>query len=309
MRELVITSGKGGTGKTSLTAALAHLADNKVLCDADVDAADLHLILNPVIQKRTAFQGGNIAKINLDQCSQCFICKQLCRFDAIDSQLRINLIECEGCGVCVKFCPEQAIDFSVRICGEWYVSESDTGPMVHARLGIAEESSGRLVALVRQEAKKIAEANRLNLIITDGPPGVGCPAISSITGANALLIVTEPTVSGLHDLKRLYKLALNFRLPCKICINKYDINLEQTELIEQFAKLNDIEIIAKIPFDSIFIEAMLQKKSIFEFKPDSPICNIIINIWDKIIRMPEMNVFNPIPAIHNNNINKGDYLL
>jgi len=296
MREMVITSGKGGTGKTSFTASFAYLAENKVLCDADVDAADLHLILNPVIQKRMDFKGGNYARINQDQCTQCFICKQLCRFDAIDSQFRVNPVDCEGCGVCVKFCPEQAIEFPVRTCGEWYISESDVGPMVHARLGIAEENSGRLVALVRQEAKKLAEAKGLDLLITDGPPGVGCPVISSITGANILLIVTEPTVSGLHDLQRLVQLASTFRLPCKICINKFDINLEQTEKIEQYAAQNDIETLGKIPFDSIFVEAMLQKQSIFEFNPDSQICGIMKDIWDKILRMPEMNVIGSLPA-------------
>ena len=177
MRELVILSGKGGTGKTSLTAAFASLAENMVFCDADVDAADLHLILEPDFAVSSDFKGGHEAVINPDICTLCGRCIELCRFDAVKPNFEIDPIECEGCGVCVDLCPEQAIDFPEVVCGQWYISETRLGPMVHARLGIAQENSGKLVALVRQEARKIAKNKNLDLILTDGPPGIGCPVI------------------------------------------------------------------------------------------------------------------------------------
>jgi MinD superfamily P-loop ATPase len=194
MKELVIISGKGGTGKTSLVAAFASLAEKKVLCDADVDAADLHLIMNPKVIRQTDFQSGNTAVINNDRCTGCGLCRELCRRNAISEDYKVNPIDCEGCGVCVYFCPENAIDFPENTCGEWFVSDTRFGPLVHARLGIAEENSGKLVTLVRREAGKLAEQKGLDLILTDGPPGVGCPVIASIGGADAVLIVTEPTV-------------------------------------------------------------------------------------------------------------------
>ncbi|MBT8368300.1 MAG: ATP-binding protein, partial [Deltaproteobacteria bacterium] len=199
MKELIVISGKGGTGKTSLMAAFSSLAENKVLCDTDVDAADLHLIMDPDVIRHTDFQSGNTAVIRKDHCSECDLCREMCRFNAISADYIVNPIDCEGCGVCVHFCPEKAIDFPENTCGEWFVSDTRFGPMVHARLGIAEENSGKLVTLVRQEARKIAEEKNLDLILTDGPPGVGCPVIASIGGASAVLIVTEPTVSGKHD--------------------------------------------------------------------------------------------------------------
>jgi MinD superfamily P-loop ATPase len=207
MKELVIISGKGGTGKTSLMAAFASLAENKVLCDADVDAADLHLITNPQVLRRNDFQSGNTAFINKDLCTECGLCREMCRWDAIDAAFDVKSIDCEGCGVCVHFCPEAAIEFPENTCGEWFVSDTRCGPMVHARLGIAEENSGKLVTLVRQEARKLAEDRNIDLILTDGPPGVGCPVIASIGGASAVLIVTEPTVSGKHDMERVAQLA------------------------------------------------------------------------------------------------------
>ena len=202
MKELVIISGKGGTGKTSIVAAFASLAANKVLSDADVDAADLHLIMNPRATERHDFQAGHSAVINLDKCTACGLCRDLCRYDAISEDYTVTRMDCEGCGVCVYFCPEKAIDFPLKTCGEWYRSETRFGPMVHARLGIAEENSGKLVTLVRQEARKLAEARKLDLILTDGPPGIGCPVIASLGGTTAALIVTEPTVAGRHDCRR-----------------------------------------------------------------------------------------------------------
>ena len=282
MKELVVLSGKGGTGKTSLMAALASMGQNSVLCDADVDAADLHLLLAPDVQQKTDFMGGGIAKIDADKCTQCGHCIELCRFDAISDDFSIDEISCEGCGVCVDLCPEQAIDFPIQKCGEWYVSDTRFGVMVHARLGIAEENSGKLVTLVRQEAKKLAEDRGLKLILTDGPPGVGCPVIASVGGATALLVVTEPTVSGLHDLQRVLELATHFKVPCLVCINKFDLNLDQTAAIEALALKRDIPVVGKIPFDPQFTAAMVQGKTIFEYAPEGELGGTLRTLWGTI---------------------------
>ncbi len=289
MRELVIISGKGGTGKTSLTAAFASLAENAVLCDADVDAADLHLIIPSRIQQRHDFQGGNQATINIGLCSGCGTCINLCRFDAITPDLYVDPMECEGCGVCVDFCPERVIDLHQKTCGEWYVSDTDYGPMVHARLGIAEENSGRLVSLVRQEAKRVLEENRRELLLTDGPPGIGCPVIASIGGATAVLIITEPTLSGAHDLKRVMELARHFSVPAMLCVNKYDINPEQTLALEDFAMENGVTVLERIPFDPMVTRAMVEGKTIFEYDAASPVSKTVRRIWEQIMTAPEMN--------------------
>ncbi len=286
MRELVILSGKGGTGKTSITSAFASLATNKVLCDADVDAADLHLILNPDFGQSHDFRGGNEAVIDQDRCVQCGRCIEVCRFDAVQENFVIDPIECEGCGVCVDLCPEQAIDFPEVVSGQWYISDTRFGPMVHARLGIAQENSGKLVSLVRQEAKKLAESKGLDLILTDGPPGIGCPVIASIGQATALLIIAEPTVSGLHDMDRVAELAAHFNIPAMVCINKYDLNPEQTEKIKESARRNNIEIVGQVPFDPDFTRAMVQEQTIFEYNPDSQLCVQIKGIWDTILSLP-----------------------
>jgi len=283
MKELVVVSGKGGTGKTSLTAAFAFLAENKILCDADVDAADLHLLMNPDIQMKTDFIGGGIALINREKCIECGMCRDLCRFDAISENFVVNHIDCEGCGVCVDFCPEKAIEFPSQICGEWYISETRFGPMVHARLGIAEENSGKLVTLIRREARKLAEKKQLELMITDGPPGIGCPVIASIGGASALLIVTEPTVSGLHDMDRVAQLAAHFKVPAMVCVNKYDLNPGQTDAIEKLAKKQKMVVLGRIPFDPIFTESMIQGKTIFEYNEDSETSKTVKEIWHNLL--------------------------
>lgn len=282
MKELVIISGKGGTGKTSLVAAFASLAENKVLCDADVDAADLHLITAPRVQASRDFQSGHTAIINKDKCTDCGLCQDLCRWEAINADFKIDGITCEGCGVCVYFCPEKAIDFPLNTCGEWFISETRFGPMVHARLGIAEENSGKLVVLVRQEAQKLAEKEGLGLILTDGPPGIGCPVIASIGGASAVLIVAEPTVSGQHDMERVVQLAAHFNVPAMICVNKYDLNLELTANIENYAKAKHLIHVGQIPFDPIFIRAMIQSQTLFEFDKNSSGCRAVLNIWKNI---------------------------
>jgi MinD superfamily P-loop ATPase len=282
MKELVIISGKGGTGKTSLMAAFASLAKTKVLCDADVDAADLHLITNPRIIRRNDFQAGNTAVINNDLCTECGLCREMCRWDAIGDSYEVNSIGCEGCGVCVHFCPETAIEFPENTCGEWFVSDTRCGPMVHARLGIAEENSGKLVTLVRQEARKLANDRSIGLILTDGPPGVGCPVIASIGGASAVLIVTEPTVSGKHDMKRVVQLAAHFNIPALVCVNKFDLNLELTREIETYAEEKGIVCLGRIPFDQIFIKAMIQAQTILEYNTDSKAGQATKEIWQRL---------------------------
>jgi MinD superfamily P-loop ATPase len=282
IKELIVISGKGGTGKTSLMAAFSSLAENKVLCDADVDAADLHLILEPAVVRRADFQSGNSALINNDLCTECGLCREMCRFNAISADYIVNHIDCEGCGVCVHFCPEKAIDFPENTCGEWFVSDTRFGPMVHARLGIAEENSGKLVTLVRQEARKIAEAKRLDLILTDGPPGVGCPVIASIGGASAVLIVTEPTVSGKHDMERVIQLAGHFKVPAMICVNKFDLNLELNREIENYAKEKGLSCLGHIPFDPVFTKAMIQGQTVFEYDGQTTVSKAIRDTWQQL---------------------------
>lgn len=282
MKEIIVISGKGGTGKTSIVSAFATLAQNKVLCDADVDASDLHLIMTPNPVAENEFRSGYTASIKPEECSQCGTCRDLCRFGAISDDFVIDPVACEGCGVCYDLCPEDAIEFSLNTSGEWYISETRFGPMVHARLGIAEENSGKLVTLVRQNAKKIAEEQKLNWIITDGPPGVSCPVIASISGADMVFIITEPTVSGIHDMKRVIELCEFFKVPVMICINKFDLNPEKTIEIEQFAAEKQIPCIGKIPFDPIFVKSMVNKQTIVEYDAKGPATRMIEEIWRHI---------------------------
>ena len=289
IREIVIVSGKGGTGKTSLTAAFAALAKNSILCDADVDAADLHLLMQPEVKEQTDFMGGSKAVIDPDLCTGCGTCRTLCRFDAISDRYEVDPIRCEGCGVCVDFCPEQAIGFPVQRCGEWFVSATRFGPMVHARLGIAEENSGRLVSLVRTKTRQLAEARGLELILTDGPPGIGCPVIAAIGGATALVIVVEPTVSGIHDMERVVDLAAHFRVPGMVIVNKFDLNVGMTEAIEQLAEKRNILVLGRVPFDPVFTRSMVQGQTLFEYGEESPTRRVVRDIWAKIVSSPSMN--------------------
>ncbi|MCP3890310.1 MAG: (4Fe-4S)-binding protein [Desulfobulbaceae bacterium] len=289
MRELVIVSGKGGTGKTSIAGAFASLAENCLLCDADVDAADLHLLTAPEVQQSSAFMGGSLANIRTEDCSECGRCRELCKFDAISEDFVIDQLGCEGCGVCVDLCPEEAIDFPIQQCGEWYISDTRLGPMVHARLGIAEENSGKLVSLVRQEAMKLAEQKGCGLILTDGPPGIGCPVIASIGGATALVIIVEPTVSGLHDMQRVAELAVHFKVPGMVCINKFDLNEEMSLKIEAYARERNMQIVGRIPFDPIFVKAMIEAKNIMEHSPESQAAEAIQGIWKNIMNSQSMN--------------------
>jgi MinD superfamily P-loop ATPase len=267
MKELVIISGKGGTGKTSVTASFAALAKNAVLADCDVDAADLHLILNPQIRERHDFYSGHEAVIREADCIACGLCQTLCRFDAIQEsggKFRIDSASCEGCGVCVEFCPAKAIDFPDRLCGEWFVSKTRFGTLIHARLGIGAENSGKLVSTVRGQAKQFAQAIQANWILVDGPPGTGCPVIASITGADAVLAVTEPTLSGKHDLLRVLELARHFKIPSFICVNKWDINPEMTGQIEAAATQAGAAVSGRIPYDKSITTAQINGKSVVE---------------------------------------------
>jgi MinD superfamily P-loop ATPase len=288
MQELIVISGKGGTGKTSLVAAFASLAENKVLCDADVDAADLHLVLAPDIRQREPFTSGHTAAIEKKCCTECGLCRELCRWDAIGGDFVVDAVACEGCGVCVHFCPEKAIDFPENTCGEWFVSETRFGPMVHARLGIAEENSGKLVALVRQEARKLAEARGSTLILTDGPPGVGCPVIASMGGASGVLIVAEPSVSGVHDMERVAQLAAHFNVPAMVCVNKFDINTEKSRQIEEFAGRRGLAFLGRVPFDPAFTHAMVQGRTIFEYDGHSDAKPAVVGIWNNLIGSLQM---------------------
>ncbi len=275
MTELVIVSGKGGTGKTSLVGSLAALSRDKVLVDCDVDAADLHLILRNKIQKTSEFTGGKQAFIVEADCTNCGLCPEYCRFDAIKHEelttgaekerYWIDKHACDGCGVCVRHCPEQAIVFKEVISGEWYLSDTPYGPLVHARLGFAQANSGKLVSLLRQQARLLADKRGLDLIIVDGPPGIGCPVIASITGAGYILIVTEPSMSAMHDMERLLQLTKHFRIPTGICINKSDINPVLTSQIEEFAKNEKVRILGRIPYDPSVTAAQLEGTTIVEY--------------------------------------------
>lgn len=296
MKELVILSGKGGTGKTSLTASFAALADRCLICDADVDAADLHLLTQPTIRRRTDFQGGGVAVIDPERCTGCGTCIDMCRWAAIGPDFVVDDIDCEGCGVCVDFCPEQAIDFPVKTCGQWFVSDTRFGPMVHARLGIAEENSGKLVTLVRQQARLLAESRGLNLIITDGPPGVGCPVIASVGGASAALIVAEPTVSGIHDMARAIDLCRHFNVPVMVCINKHDLNPDNSAVIDHMAREGGLPVVGRIPFDPAFTSAMVRATTLVEYDAGGATSACLRRVWETICRTSAMAEGQPTAA-------------
>jgi len=281
MKQLTVISGKGGTGKTSVTAAFASLTSNAVFADCDVDAADLHLILKPNIKKTMGFHGLKIASINTEKCTECMKCYEHCKFDAIDKKINIIKESCEGCGVCEYVCPVDAIQMVDRDSGLSYISDTRFGPMSHAVLKTAEEASGKLITVVRNNAKKLAEEKKKDLIIIDGPPGIGCPVISSITGVDLVLIVTEPTLSAIHDLERIIGVAHHFKILAVVCINKYDINLDNTEKIERYCKSNNIDVVGKLPYDTIVTKSMIHEKTVVEYsKGNFP--EKIIKMWNKV---------------------------
>jgi MinD superfamily P-loop ATPase len=256
MKEIVVLSGKGGTGKTTIAGSLAALAESKVLADCDVDAADLHLLLNPSERQKNEFWNGQAAHIDADKCTQCGQCQDICRFNAIKN-FRVDPVSCEGCRFCSLICPDKAITMKEKMSGYWFVSDTRFGPLVHARLGVAQENSGKLVATVRQQAKKIAEKEGKDLVICDGPPGIGCPVISSLSGASLALLVTEPTLSGMHDLDRVLDVCKHFGIRAMVCINKYDLNGKNSEQIESQCLKRGVEIAGKVPFDNIVTESIV----------------------------------------------------
>ncbi len=262
--EIVIISGKGGTGKTSIAASFAALAKNAVIADCDVDAADLHLMLAPKPQECSDFAGGKKAFVHSGLCMQCGDCVLYCRFNAIKDYFTVDSLACEGCGVCAHFCPTGAIEMRDHISGNWFVSSTAYGPMVHAKLGIAEGNSGKLVTLIRKKAHEIAEGDGRALVIVDGSPGVGCPVIATLTGASFVLIVTEPTVSGLHDLRRVFDLATRFRAKIAVCINKADINPEMADAIRRFCAEKNASFVMDIPFDEDVAASIVAGKPLVE---------------------------------------------
>jgi MinD superfamily P-loop ATPase len=292
VKELVVISGKGGTGKTSIAAAFACLAQNAVLADCDVDAADLHLVLSPTIQQQSDFSGGKKAFINTDKCAGCGKCAAMCRFEAIhlngkandilEKTYIVNPFSCEGCKVCVEFCPANAISFEPAINGKWFVSDTRFGPMVHAKLGIAEENSGKLVTLIRQKAKEIAAEQKRDYLIVDGSPGIGCPVIASITGADLVLVVTEPTLSGKHDLERVAELTKNFGIKTMVCINKYDINPQVSDLISEDAGKRGLKVIGVIPYNEVFTKAQIMKATVIEYT-SGDIAEKVKALWREVV--------------------------
>lgn len=284
MKEIVIISGKGGTGKTSVTAAFAALANKTAtLADCDVDAADMHLLLAPVPRQTHSFYSGHLAEIVAEQCNQCGVCVPLCRFEAIVNTDKVEIIPsaCEGCGVCVYECPQQAISFNEQRCGEWYQSDTRFGSLVHARLDIGAENSGKLVSLVRKQARKLAEAEASDLILVDGPPGIGCPVIASITGADVVCIITEPTCSGQHDLQRLLTLTQHFKIPTFLVVNKWDINPEMTTTIKHEATKQGVKFLGTIPYDTEVTAAQVAAQTIIE-RQENPAATAITKVWNKL---------------------------
>jgi len=281
IKELVIISGKGGTGKTSISGSFASLAEKKVMADCDVDAADLHIILKNRIISDESFSSGKKAVINNALCNNCGTCHTLCRFDAIGDFFKVNTLSCEGCGVCAAFCPENAIEMVDHESGRWFVSDTEKGTLVHARLGMAEGNSGKLVTIIRKKAKEIASQQGCGLVIVDGSPGTGCPVIASVTGASYLLIVTEPTISGLHDLKRAVELASHFRVKCGVCVNRADINDEVTSEIKDFCSAKGIVFLGAIPYDKDVTAAQIAGKTVVEHS-DGPASTAIKELWNRI---------------------------
>lgn len=279
MKQILVISGKGGTGKTVVTAAFAALAENKVMLDCDVDAADLHLLLHPAVKERHEFRGGSSAAIDRDLCKKCGRCVEVCRYGAIRKDFIVDKLSCEGCALCSRVCPYHAIRMEENVSGEWFVSDTEYGPFVHAKLGIAEENSGKLVAKIRQAAQALAEQQGREYVIIDGPPGIGCPVIASLSGVDCALVVTEPTLSGLHDAQRVIEVAAHFKIPVKLAVNKYDLNPAMTEKIEDFCTSRHIPVIGRIVFDQTMVKALVHGRTIVEYA-DCPAAHEIRRIWE-----------------------------
>jgi MinD superfamily P-loop ATPase len=290
MREILVISGKGGTGKTSLTAVFAHLAADAVICDLDVDAPDLHLLLHPRHQQMHDFYAGYEARIQPHLCDGCNTCALMCRFDAVEPGTPkpwINPLKCEGCKVCVHFCPAEAISFTPRHCGSWTIAHTRMGPMVHAQLLPAQENSGRLVALLRQQAKKLAQEQGIRLVLSDGPPGIGCPVISALSGVHLAVVVTEPTPSGMHDLARVADLCGHFQIPVAVIVNKCDLSPRIAGEIENQCLQNGHAVVARLPHDPDFVYALVQGRAITEFSSGETVRRIKI-AWERILALAKL---------------------
>lgn len=284
MKEIVVVSGKGGTGKTSVVASLACLIKDKALVDCDVDAANLALVLSPRVIEQKDFAAGKKARILTEKCTACGICRDMCRFGAISGEFIVDPIACEGCGACFFYCPAAAVEFETPLAGCCYICDTPAGdPFVYAELFPGEENSGKLVTMVRTEAKEQAERAGLSQILIDGPPGIGCPVIASMTGTSLAIVVTEPTASGIHDLERIVELSRFFQVPAAVIINKSDINPDYTNAIERYCVQKDIRFLGCLPYESAISEAQRQGKAIVEFAPDLPVSTAMRGISEHII--------------------------
>lgn len=281
MKQIAVISGKGGTGKTVVTAALAALADNKVMVDCDVDAADLHLLLHPAVKERNEFRCGQTAVIDKRRCKKCGKCLSVCRFGAIKPDFTIEQFSCEGCAFCGHVCPYGAIRMEESVAGEWFISDTKYGLFVHAKLGIAQENSGKLISRIRQVARELAEENKAEYVIIDGPPGIGCPVIASLSGVDCALIVTEPTLSGLHDAGRVMGVAAHFNIPVKLIVNKHDLNPVMTGKIQEFCRGRGVPVVGKIAFDTTVVKALVAGKTIIEYA-ESAAGDELRKIWDRV---------------------------
>jgi MinD superfamily P-loop ATPase len=281
VKQITVISGKGGTGKTVLTASFAALAKKACFVDCDVDAADLYLLLNPQVKEKHIFKSGKTARIDKNNCTECGECIDACRFNAITDDFSVDPISCEGCAICSIVCPGKAIAMEQNLSGEWYISDTRYGPFVHAKLGVAEENSGKLVMKIRQAAQGIAEKEQLDCVIIDGPPGIGCPVIASLSGVDLALIVTEPTISGIHDLERIADVATHFSIPAKVVINKYDINLDNSNAIGGICRKRNIEVLAHLPFSEKVVQSMVQGIPVVEFCSDG-VAKEIADLWQAL---------------------------
>ncbi len=281
LKKLTVISGKGGTGKTSLAGSFAALISQKVvIVDADVDAANLSLITGTELLEKHEFRASKVAVVDPEKCAGCGLCRDLCRFEAVSENFFVNPVDCEGCALCAYACPQEAISMEEKVSGQWFVSQTPYGNLVHARLGIAEENSGKLVTTVRNRGQELAETGGKEYLLIDGPPGIGCPVIASLAGVDAALIVIEPTLSGIHDLERVLSVCSYFGITAAVCINRYDMGMTQSALIEDYCRQEDIVMAGKIPFDRAFVEAMVQGLPVIEYT-NGLLCRKISSLWDK----------------------------
>lgn len=284
MKEVVIVSGKGGTGKTSLAASLASLLKNKVIADCDVDAANLYIIVVPEeVLSQKEFIGGKKASINLEKCTKCNICRDVCNYNAISKDYIVDRLLCEGCGACYFLCPARAVEFTPQLAGYCYLSSTpDDERFIFAELLPGEENSGKLVAMVRNEAREEAQKAGKAMILIDGPPGIGCPVISSLTGTHLAIVVTEPTPTGIHDLRRIIELARHFQIKTALVVNKSDINPKFVKQMRQYCEDEGIFYLGEIPYDTKITEAQKEMKTILDFDPDCEASRAIKEIYKKL---------------------------